>query len=105
MSNPVKWLKSWSDENKDKSLRSPDQITVNSNGYPLVAEDGDNMELCFLDKNGFAKPLVRLDGHWLSEVTGPAFSPDGTRLYFSSQRGQSGSRSTGGMTFEIRKAI
>jgi len=105
VSNPVKWLKSWSEENKDKSLRSPDQITVNSNGYPLVAEDGDNMELCFLDKNGFAKPLVRLDGHWLSEVTGPAFSPDGSRLYFSSQRGQSGSRSTGGMTFEIRKAI
>ena len=80
-------------------------MTVNADGYPLVAEDGDNMELCFIDKNGFAKPLVRLDGHWLSEITGPAFSPDGSRLYFSSQRGRTGSRRIGGMTFEIKKTI
>ncbi|MER7470138.1 hypothetical protein [Micromonospora sp. NPDC000018] len=33
--------------------------------------------------------------------TGPAFSPDGTRLYFSSQRGTSGS-SSGGITYEVR---
>ena len=52
-----------------------------------------------------SKPLVRIDGHWLSEITGPAFSPDGSRLYFSSQRGKTGSRSTGGMTFELRREI
>ncbi len=31
----------------------------------------------------------------------PAFSPDGSRLYFSSQRGTSGA-SSGGITYEVR---
>ena len=103
--NPFSWIKNWREENQDKPLRSPDQITVSNGGYPLVAEDGDNMELCFLDHNGFAKPLVRIEGHWLSEITGPAFSPDGSRLYFSSQRGKSGSRSDGGITFEVKRKV
>jgi hypothetical protein len=34
-----------------------------------------------------------------SEISGPAFSPDGTRLYFSSQRGPSGSGQ--GVTYEV----
>ncbi|HBV22011.1 MAG TPA: hypothetical protein DEF07_09880, partial [Nitrosomonas sp.] len=34
------------------------------------------------------------------EITGPAFSPDGSRLYFSSQRGISG-KPEDGITFEI----
>ena len=34
------------------------------------------------------------------EITGPAFSPDGSRLYFSSQRGKTG-RNEDGITFEI----
>ena len=104
-SNPINWLKRWKKDKEGYTLKNPDQITLNADGYPLVAEDGGNMELCFLDKSGFAKPLIRLDGHWLSEITGPAFSPDGSRLYFSSQRGITGSRSSGGMTFEIKKII
>ena len=37
-----------------------------------------------------------------SEVTGTAFSPDGSRLYFSSQRGKSGFvAGTDGHTFEV----
>jgi secreted PhoX family phosphatase len=37
-----------------------------------------------------------------SEICGPAFSPDGKRLYFSSQRGTTGSTSgSGGITYEI----
>ncbi len=28
-------------------------------------------------------PFLRVDGRSGSEITGPAFSPDGTRLYFS----------------------
>ena len=103
--NPLNFFKRWRKDSNGYALKSPDQMTVNADGYPLVAEDGDNMELCFIDKNGFAKPLVRLDGHWLSEITGPAFSPDGSRLYFSSQRGRTGSRIIGGMTFEIKKII
>ncbi|HEU5473575.1 MAG TPA: translocation protein TolB, partial [Actinophytocola sp.] len=35
-----------------------------------------------------------------SEITGPAFTPAGNRLYFSSQRGTSGS-SSGGITYEV----
>ncbi|EXU61646.1 hypothetical protein Z951_46095 [Streptomyces sp. PRh5] len=34
------------------------------------------------------------------ELAGPVFSPDGRRLYFSSQRGTSGS-SSGGITYEV----
>lgn len=39
------------------------------------------------------------NGVW-SYDAGPAFSPDGRRLYFSSQRGTSGS-SSGGITYEV----
>ncbi len=46
-------------------------------------------------------PFLRVDGQSASEITGPAFSPDGTRLYFSSQRGTSGS-SSGGITYEVK---
>jgi hypothetical protein len=38
-----------------------------------------------------------------SEICGPAFTPDGSRLYFSSQRGPSGTAGTGGsgVTYEM----
>ena len=45
-----------------------------------------------------AEPFLQLVGHDKSEITGPAFSPDGSRLYVTSQRGRDGKR---GMTFEI----
>ena len=41
---------------------------------------------------------MQLVDHDASEVTGPAFSPDGSRLYVTSQRGRDGKH---GMTFEI----
>jgi hypothetical protein len=44
--------------------------------------------------------MLQLVGHNISEITGPAFSPDGSRLYFSSQRGKTG-RIEDGVTFEI----
>jgi secreted PhoX family phosphatase len=43
---------------------------------------------------------LQIVGQDNSEITGPAFSPDGTRLYFSSQRGTSGSV-LDGITYEI----
>jgi secreted PhoX family phosphatase len=46
-------------------------------------------------------PFLRVTGQSGSELCGPAFSPDGQRLYFSSQRGTSGAVS-GGITYEIR---
>ena len=43
---------------------------------------------------------VRIDDH--DRLAGPAFSPDGRRLYFSSQQGTSGSSTgSGGITYEV----
>lgn len=82
-------------------LSGVDNVTIAPNGQVLVAEDGGNNELVTLSKEGFATPLLRLIGHDESELCGPAFSPDKTRLYFSSQRGAEG-ESTDGVTFEVR---
>ncbi|MBM4226437.1 MAG: DUF839 domain-containing protein [Gammaproteobacteria bacterium] len=83
-------------------LRWPDNLTVHpQTGALFVAEDGDDMQLNMLSSNGTGwrvSPLLQFVGHDASEVTGPAFSPDGTRLYLSSQRGRDGAT---GMTFEI----
>ena len=52
--------------------------------------------MCIRDRfNGETHPLCRLTGVSGSEITGPAFSPDGTRLYFSSQREP-------GRTYEVK---
>ena len=83
-------------------LREPDNVTVDRrSGDIYVAEDDDDLQLVLL-ANGqgerIAAPFLQLIGHGGSEITGPVFSPDGTRLYFSSQRGRDGKN---GMTFEV----
>jgi len=92
------------------TLTGVDNVTVSPGGEVLVAEDGGNLELVLLRPpiGGGAgawevSPLMRLAGHEGSEITGPAFSPDGSRLYFSSQRGVDGPSKTArrGVTFEI----
>jgi uncharacterized protein len=86
----------------DAPLRDPDNITVHErSGDIYFAEDADDLQLVLLaDRAGrrIAEPFLELVGHGSSEVAGPAFSPDGTRLYVSSQRGTDGKN---GMTFEI----
>ena len=65
-----------------------------------MAEDADDIQLVQLvEREGSwaAAPFLQFAGHDGSEVTGPVFSPDGSRLYVSSQRGFDGD----GMTFEI----
>jgi uncharacterized protein len=83
-------------------LRDPDNVTVHhASGDIYVAEDADDLQLVLLaDRNGqrIAAPFLQLSGHDGSEIAGPAFSPDGSRLYFSSQRGRNGKT---GMTFEV----
>jgi secreted PhoX family phosphatase len=84
----------------DGPLRGVDNITVAAgSGDIFVAEDGDNMELVLITPERAVAPFLRIEGHPLSEVTGPAFSPAGDRLYFSSQRG---SATDGlGVTYEV----
>ncbi|EFE69634.1 alkaline phosphatase PhoX [Streptomyces viridosporus] len=82
-------------------LTGVDNITGSSSGDLFVAEDGGTMEICVITPDDVVAPFLRIDGQSGSEITGPAFSPDGTRLYFSSQRGTSGS-SSGGITYEVR---
>ncbi len=81
-------------------LTGVDNITVSQSGDIYVAEDGGDLQVVVIDSQGKLYPLLQLDGHEHSEVTGIAFSPDGKRLYFSSQRGFTG-HSSDGVTFEI----
>ena len=80
----------------DPVLSGVDNVTVSASGDVLVAEDGGDMQVVAILPSGELKPLVQLVGYPESEITGPAFDPSGTRLYFSSQRG-----AKGGTTFEI----
>ncbi|QCB22490.1 alkaline phosphatase PhoX [Streptomyces sp. SS52] len=82
-------------------LTGVDNVTGSSSGDLFVAEDGGTMEICVITPSDVIAPFLRVDGQSGSEITGPAFSPDGNRLYFSSQRGTSGS-SSGGITYEVR---
>lgn len=82
-------------------LTGVDNITGTPGGDLYVAEDGGNMEINIITPDEVVAPFLRITGQSRSEICGPAFSPDGTRFYFSSQRGASGS-SSGGITYEVR---
>ncbi|MGI5468639.1 alkaline phosphatase PhoX [Streptomyces sp. CA-132043] len=81
-------------------LTGVDNVTGASSGDLFIAEDGGNMEICVITPDGVVAPFLRINGHSGSEITGPAFSPDGKRLYFSSQRGTTNS-SSAGITYEV----
>jgi uncharacterized protein len=81
-------------------LTGVDNITVSRSGDIYVAEDGGDLQIVVIGKHGNLYPIAQLEGHDQSEVTGIAFSPDGKRLYFSSQRGTTG-RPENGITYEI----
>ena len=87
-------------------LREPDNVTVHpTSGEIFVCEDDDNLECVLLSPSRrggrVAAPFLQFIGHEGSEVAGAAFSPDGTRLYLSSQRGIGRKYDSPGMTFEI----
>ncbi len=82
---------------EDPPLWGVDNITVSCCGDVLVAEDGGSMQVVAILPSGQAKPLLQVVGQDESEITGPAFDPSGTRLYFSSQRGPDGR----GLTYEV----
>ncbi|WP_424187174.1 alkaline phosphatase PhoX [Actinokineospora sp. G85] len=81
-------------------LTGPDNITGTAVGDLYVAEDGGNMEICIITPNDVIAPFLRVNNQSSSELCGVAFNPAGNRLYFSSQRGTTGS-SSGGITYEV----
>lgn len=78
-----------------------DNVTVSSGGDVLVAEDGAEMRIVVVGPDLTPFELVNVQGHRGSEICGPAFSPDGSRLYFSSQNGAEGN-SLDGRIYEMR---
>jgi hypothetical protein len=79
-------------------LDGVDNIAVSAAHDLYVAEDGGNLEVCVITPDRVVAPVVRMTGGQhgiptgtpiplISEVTGLAFSPDGNRLYFNSERG------------------
>ena len=82
---------------KTPILAGVDNIEISQNGDLIIAEDGGDMQLVVLDDQYQAVPLVTLHDQEDSELAGPAFSPDGSRLYFSSQRGSDDR----GLTYEM----
>ncbi|MGB1142664.1 MAG: alkaline phosphatase PhoX, partial [Halioglobus sp.] len=90
----------YDDDNfEEPVLRGVDNITIAPSGEIYVAEDGDDMQLVVLTKDGTLYPLAQVVGQEESEITGPAVF--GNRLYFSSQRGNGNFVGTGGITYEI----
>lgn len=85
-------------------LTGVDNVTASASGKILVAEDGGDMQIVVIDANGNVAPLLQIVGQDDSEITGPAFSPNGERLYFSSQRGNIlfGNGQGLGITYEVR---
>lgn len=80
-------------------LRGVDNLVVEEvSGDIFVAEDGGEMRLVLLSAEGEITTFAQIVGQDQSEITGPAFSPDGTRLYFSSERGPGFGR---GITYEV----
>ncbi len=77
-------------------LTGVDNITVTPFGEILVAEDGGDLQVVILNKDGSLKPLLQIVGQDQSEVAGIAFSPDYKRMYFTSDRG--GPNPAGGYT-------
>ncbi len=78
-----------------------DDITHTPGGKILIAEEGARARILYFPENsGSAMTLAQLPEHRYSEITGLAFDPSGTRLYFSSQRGNT-DQGADGISFEL----
>ena len=75
-------------------LMNVDNVFAAANGDVYVAEDPGDLQIVALTPSGKVKPIVQVTGQTGTEITGPALNPDGTRLYFSSQRNP-------GTTYEV----
>ncbi|MCK5771523.1 alkaline phosphatase PhoX [Algiphilus sp.] len=87
----------------EPALFGVDNLLMTDDGDIVCVEDGGDMRAMVLMPDGVTIPLLRLPDNTVrgSEVSGPAFSPDGRRFYCSSMRcGRNGGRGTG-ITYEI----
>lgn len=84
----------------DAILSGVDNLYVTAAGDILVAEDGGDMQLCVIRPDRSVMPLLQVVGQDASEISGPAFSPDGRRLYFNSNRGARNGLGLG-VTYEV----
>lgn len=91
------------DEYENPILDSVDNIVITPGGDMIVVEDKSeaNQQAVAITPDERILPLIELAGQEGSEVTGPAFSPDGQHFYFSSQRGPGANATTGfaGVTY------
>ncbi|HEX4844080.1 MAG TPA: alkaline phosphatase PhoX [Limnobacter sp.] len=93
-------------DNSEPPMIGVDNICVTLDGEMVVVEDGGDMRAMVLLPDRSTIPLVRLPGDPSgTEVTGPAFSPDGRRLYIANQRALPDGTTTnfglGGTIYEI----
>lgn len=90
-------------EKGDGVLDAVDNLWVDdASSNVFVAEDGGNMEVVMLRPDSTVTAVARVVGQEGSEIAGPCFSPDGQRLYFSSQRAPVGPfNAPFGMTYEV----
>ncbi len=79
-------------------LTNVDNVFVTPVWDVFVAEDPGDLQIVAIASNGNAYPVLQVTGQQMTEITGPALDPSGTRLYFSSQRG--GANATG-ITYEV----
>lgn len=90
----------------EPAMAGVDNISMTLDGEMIVVEDGGDMRAMVLLPDRTTIPLLRLPGDPnVTEVTGPAFSPDGRRLYVANQRalrnGLPASFGIGGVVYEI----
>lgn len=90
-----------SDQAFNPGIDDVDNLVVSAGGDVLVAEDGSEMRLVVVGADITPFELVNVVGQRDSEICGPVFSPDGERLYFSSQKGYTGDH-TDGRIYELR---
>lgn len=76
------------------ALSGVDNLLATPGGDLYVAEDPGDLQIVALTATGQVKPIVQVTGHSGTEITGPALTPNGRRLYFSSQRNP-------GTTYEV----
>jgi uncharacterized protein len=82
------------DTSANPILSGVDNVFVSPNGDVYISEDPGDLQIVALTKTGNVTPIVQLEGVTGTEICGPALSPDGSRLYFSSQRNP-------GRTYEV----